>query len=77
MLNWKRFSDSIVMTQDSNKKRKGLLTGLVIGGAVGSVLSFLLTTKEGKDATKTFSNCLKKNGQDLLNKLKDSSKNQE
>ncbi len=35
-----------------NKKKNDLLTGIVVGGAVGSVLSLLLSSKENREKSK-------------------------
>jgi len=35
-----------------NKKKHDLLTGIVVGGAVGSVLSLLLSSKENREKAK-------------------------
>lgn len=33
----------------SEKKKGGLIKGLIIGGAIGSVMSLLLNSKKGKE----------------------------
>ncbi|MDH3324801.1 MAG: YtxH domain-containing protein [Candidatus Peregrinibacteria bacterium] len=40
------------MFNNKEKKRNGLLTGLIVGGAVGSVLSLLFATKKGRESVK-------------------------
>lgn len=37
---------------EKNKKRLSLITGLVVGGAVGSVVSLLFAPKKGKETRK-------------------------
>lgn len=37
---------------EPNKKKNGLLTGMIVGGAIGSVLSLLFSTEKGRKMTK-------------------------
>lgn len=50
---------------DKNKKdkRSGLLTGIVVGGAIGSVASLMLSSKKGRETSK---NLGKKVGKEVL-----------
>ena len=54
------------MTEEEKKKRKSLITGVIVGGAVGSVISLLFAPKKGaetrasvsKKGTKWFKNSI-------------------
>jgi gas vesicle protein len=50
-----------------NKKKKsgGLLTGLVVGGAVGSVLSFLFATEKRRKDTRKISKKILNTGKSM------------
>ncbi len=40
--------------EDDSKKTSGLLTGIIVGGAVGSVISLLFATDKGRKTGKHF-----------------------
>lgn len=48
-----------------NKKKNDLLTGIVVGGAVGSVLSLLLSSKENREKSKKVSLNIFKKGKSV------------
>lgn len=61
------------MTDESSnskpeKKRTDLLTGLIVGGAVGSVLSLLFSTKKGRKASKSVGKKALELGKEMLEK---------
>ncbi len=47
------------------KKKNDLLTGIVVGGAVGSVLSLLLSSKENREKSKKIGLNLFKKGKSV------------
>lgn len=59
------------MDNDEKKKSGGLLTGLVVGGAVGSVLSFLFATEERRKKTHKVSKKLLDKGKSVAEKFLD------
>ena len=52
-----------------NKKNTGLITGIIVGGAIGSVLSLLFATKKGRDTVKNFPKKAVKNSKGLAEKF--------
>ncbi len=51
--------------EDPKKKKNSLVTGMIVGGAVGSVLSMLFSNKKNREATKKFSKKVWKQGKSL------------
>ena len=47
------------------KKKGGLIKGLIIGGAIGSVMSLLLNTKKGKECRDKLSDGIGSGGKNL------------
>jgi len=43
------------MDQEEKKSSNGLLTGIIVGGAVGSVISLLFATDKGRKTSKSLS----------------------
>jgi gas vesicle protein len=56
------------------KKRKGLITGIIVGGAIGSVLSLLFASKKNRETAKNLPKKALEKGrstaEDFLNKYR-------
>ena len=52
------------------KKTGGLIKGLIIGGAIGSVMSLLLSSKKGKECRDKLSDGIGTGGKKLWNCFK-------
>ncbi|MCF7812595.1 YtxH domain-containing protein [Candidatus Gracilibacteria bacterium] len=57
------------MEEPKKQKSSGLFTGIIVGGAVGSVLSFLFATEERRDKTKKMSHEILKKGKSVAEKF--------
>ncbi|MCF7917771.1 hypothetical protein K9L27_02090 [Candidatus Gracilibacteria bacterium] len=61
--------------EEEKKKSGGLLTGLIVGGAVGSVLSFLFTSDERRKSTQKISKKILEKGKSIAEEFIDKYKN--
>ncbi len=61
--------------EDHQKKSSGLLTGIIVGGAIGSVLSLLFSTESQRRKAKSVSKKVLQKGksiaEDFLDKYKE------
>ena len=55
--------------QKNQKKSNSLFTGLIVGGAVGSVLSFLFATKKGREVVKKSGDKIVKSSKTMVEKF--------
>lgn len=67
------------MDKKPSRKKNSLVTGMIVGGAVGSVLSLLFSSKKNRATAKKYSQKLYKGGKSLgdrfLEKYKKKNKN--
>ncbi len=57
--------------QKNQKKSTSLFTGLIVGGAVGSVLSLLFATKKGREVVKKSGDKIIESGKSVAEKFMD------
>lgn len=55
-----------LMKPKKTKKQNSLFTGMIVGGAVGSVLSLLFSSKQNRESAKNTSVKLYKKGKNLM-----------
>jgi len=54
---------------EKKPKKSGILTGLIVGGAIGSVLSLLFATKKGRETVKKLPGDALEKGRDAIRKF--------
>jgi gas vesicle protein len=55
--------------EEEKKKRSGLLTGIIVGGAVGSVLSLLFSTEKQRQQVKKVSHQVLEGGKSFAERF--------
>ena len=62
-------NDKIDGMDEKKPKKSGILTGLIVGGAIGSVLSLLFATKKGRETVKKLPGDALEKGRDAIRKF--------